>query len=205
MTAFIPSLARLRRLARDLRALPLLSLVLLVTPSLARAQAGGIAVGTAAPGAAVTTLDGDATELSTFLGKTPVIMEFWATWCPLCKQLEPAMAAARQKYAGRVTFVSVGVPNNQSAARQKEFATAHGMGGVMLFDAGGMAVKAYAVPHTSYVVAIDRSGTVMYTGVGGDQDIDSVITRLLAPDATRRSGKLQVDAPSSRRFAHPDM
>ncbi|MEO8335137.1 MAG: TlpA disulfide reductase family protein [bacterium] len=151
------------------------ALLVASVPAIAHAQAGGIAVGTAAPGAAVSTLDGAATNLSDLIGKTPVVMEFWATWCPLCKQLEPAMAEARKKYAGKVTFVSVGVSNNQSAEKQKAYAVAHAMEGVMVFDADNHAVKAYAAPHTSFVVAVDKAGKVVYTGVGGEQNIESVV------------------------------
>lgn len=161
---------------------------LLVTsaPTIARAQAGGIAVGIPAPAAAVSTLDGAATDLSNFIGKTPVVMEFWATWCPLCKQLEPAMSEARKKYADKVTFVSVGVSNNQSAEKQKAYAVAHAMEGVMVFDVDGHAVKAYAAPHTSFVVAVDKSGKVVYTGVGGEQNIESVVALAMStPPAVR--------------------
>lgn len=165
-------------------------LLVAATPRVACAQAGGIAVGVAAPGAQVTTLDGAPVDLSSYVGKMPVVLEFWATWCPLCKQLEPAMSAARLKYAGRVTFISVGVADHQTAERQKAYAAAHEMTGVLVFDRDGRAVKAYASPHTSYVVAIDKGGKVVYTGVGGDQDIEAVVARALpAGDGMRGSGQ----------------
>ena len=39
------------------------------------------------------------------------------------------------------------------------------------------AVAAYKVPHTSYVVVIDRAGTVVYTGVGGEQNVAAAIAK----------------------------
>ncbi len=139
----------------------------------------GIAVGAVAPAAAVVTLDGRAIDLAQYLGKGPVVLEFWATWCPLCKKLEPSMAAAREKYAGRATFVSVGVPNNQTPERQKAFAEERHIGGEFVFDRDSKAVGAYKVPHTSYVVVVDRAGTVVYTGVGGEQDIVAAVAKAL--------------------------
>jgi thiol-disulfide isomerase/thioredoxin len=148
---------------------------LLLGARLAAAQAGGIAVGARAPGAAVFTLDGKATDLSAYLGKTPVVLEFWATWCPLCKKLEPAMAAAHREYSGRVRFVSVGVPDNQSAEKQKAYVGEKQLGGDFVFDRDSKAIGAYKVPHTSYVVVVDSTGKVVYTGVGGDQDLSAAI------------------------------
>lgn len=150
-------------------------LVLAVAPR-ASAQESGIAVGSMAPHAMVETLDGAPIDLASYYstGK-PVVLEFWATWCPLCRQMEPKMQAARTKYAGQVTFVSVGVSANQSPARQKAYAEANGMGGEFVFDRDDHATSGFKVPHTSYVVVLDGRGRVTYTGVGPDQDIDAAV------------------------------
>jgi thiol-disulfide isomerase/thioredoxin len=147
----------------------------------ASAQESGIMLGTEAPAAAVATLDGKPANLSQHVGKGPVVMEFWAVWCPVCKELEPAMAALTAKYAGKVTFVNVAVSVNQSPALVQRYVTAHKMGGMQYFDATGEATEVYDVPATSYVVVIDKGGKVVYTGVGGDQGpkIDAAIRRIL--------------------------
>lgn len=147
-----------------------------------RAQQAGIAVGAAAPGAALETLDGTATDLADYIGERPVVLEFWATWCPLCKELEPAFQAAREEYRDRVTFVSVGVPQNQSPERQQRYAESRKLGGEFVFDRDGEAIAAYSVPHTSYVVVIDGEGTVVYTGVGTDQDIVAAVSKAFPMD-----------------------
>lgn len=144
------------------------------------AQEAGIAVGTMAPAAAVMTLDGKNTNLSEMIGQKPVVLEFWATWCPLCKKLEPAMRAARDKYGDRVTFVSVGVKDNQTAEAQSRYAMERKMGGTFVFDRDGNAVSAYKTPHTSFLVVIDATGRVVYTGVGPEQNVDSAVSRALA-------------------------
>lgn len=138
-------------------------------------------LGSTAPAAVVSTLDGRAANLSEHLGKSPVVMEFWATWCPVCKELEPAMAALTTKYTGKVTFVNVAVSVNQSPALVQRFVTAHKMGGIHYFDTRGDATGVYDVPATSYVVVIDKAGKVVYTGVGGDQGpkIEAAIRKLI--------------------------
>lgn len=141
-------------------------------------QAGGIPLGTQAPSAMVETLDGAPLDLASYAGKgKPVVLEFWATWCPLCRRLEPVMQAARTKYGDRVTFVSVGVAANQTPERQRAHAEANRMTGEFVFDRHDAAQKAYTVLHTSYVVVLDAKGVVVYTGMGDAQDIDAAVRK----------------------------
>jgi thiol-disulfide isomerase/thioredoxin len=145
----------------------------------AQAQDGGIAVGAHAPTAAVRSLDGKPTDLAGIVGTGPAVLEFWATWCPNCKQLEPTMAAAASKYGGRVRFVTVAVSINESIERVQKHIAVHPLGGTVVYDAEGNAAAAYDAPATSYVVVIDRTGRVVYTGVGGTQDIDAAIRKAI--------------------------
>ena len=157
----------------------LVALLAFLVPVSLRAQDLGISVGTKAPAAVVQSLDGKAVDLASYVGKTPVLIEFWATWCPNCKELEPAMVAAQKKYGARVKFVGVAVSVNQSPELVKRYAAKHALPLEVLFDRTGAATDAYDVPATSYVVVIDRKGTVVYTGQGGTQDLDAAIKRAL--------------------------
>jgi thiol-disulfide isomerase/thioredoxin len=143
-----------------------------------RAQESGIAVGSAAPVAKLETLDGKPADLGEFIGKTPVLIEFWATWCENCKALEPALLAAQKKYAGRVQFVGVAVSANQSPELVRRYIERHGLAGTQLYDRKGASIDAYDVPATSFVVVISKAGKVVYTGLGGDQNLESAIKKV---------------------------
>jgi thiol-disulfide isomerase/thioredoxin len=144
-----------------------------------RAQDVGLEVGTAAPSAKVHTLDGKETDLSSYLGKNVVVMEFWATWCPNCKELEPTLLSVLKKYDKQVTFVGVAVSVNQSAERVKAYVEKHKMPGMQVFDTKGNATGAYDAPATSYVVVINKAGKVVYTGLGGKQNLEAAIKKAL--------------------------
>ena len=144
-----------------------------------RAQESGIPVGTTAPGAKLELLDGKPAELAMYLGKRPVVMEFWATWCPNCKELEPAMLAAQKKYADKVQFVGVAVSVNESPELVRRYVEKHGLAGVQFYDRKGTAIDAYAVPATSFVVVVNKAGKVVYTGLGGTQDLDAAIRKAM--------------------------
>jgi len=145
----------------------------------AQAQDSGIPVGEKAPGAAVETLSGAPADLASVFGKGPVVIEFWATWCPNCKELEPAMLAAEKKYAGKVTFVDVAVSVNQSPRAVQAYVNKHALALTQFFDRHGRAVGAYDVPATSFVVVVNKAGQVVYTGLGGRQDLEAAIRKAL--------------------------
>ena len=153
--------------------------MLLAAPVAARAQDIGLDIGTQAPPAAVQTLDGQPANLSAFIGKGPVLLEFWATWCPNCRALEPQMQAVARKYAGRLRIVTVAVSVNQSPERVKAYVAKHALPGTFVFDTKGTATGAYDVPATSYIVVLDRTGKVVYTGQGGEQNLDAAIRKAL--------------------------
>ena len=145
----------------------------------AAAQDSGIAIGATAPPAAVQTLDSKSADLSQFIGTKPVLMEFWATWCPNCRELEPTMKAMYAKYASKVAFVGVAVSVNQSPALVKRYVANHRLPWTQVYDTKGKATDAYDVPATSYVVLIDKKGKIVYTGVGGKQDIEKALKKVM--------------------------
>ena len=169
------------RRTSDVRALRwVLAFALVTFPSLLAAQETiGLEKGTQGPAAAVQTLDGQPADLATYVGKTPVIMEFWATWCPNCQELEPTMKAMHAKYGGKVAFIGVAVSVNQSPERVKLYVAKHELPCTQVFDKKGNASGAYDAPATSYVVVLDKAGKVVYTGLGGKQDLESAIKKAL--------------------------
>jgi thiol-disulfide isomerase/thioredoxin len=143
------------------------------------AQDIGLELGTVGPAAALETLDGKATDLSAYVGKKPVLLEFWATWCANCEQLHPHMLAMHKKYGDRVEFVAVAVSFNQSVARAKAYVEKHGIPWTTLYDNKGNAGGAYDAPATSYIVVLDQAGKVVYTGLGGKQDLEPALKKAI--------------------------
>ncbi len=155
------------------------ALALVTAAGAAGAQDLGVKLGSSAPDAAVTTLEGTPANLSQYVGKTPVIMEFWATWCPNCAELEPTLVSAAKKYGEKIRFVGVAVSVNETPARVKAFVAKHGLPGDQYFDMKGDATDKYDVPATSYVVVFNKQGKVVYTGLGGKQDLEAAIKKAL--------------------------
>ena len=154
--------------------------VLLSLPLAARAQDDvGLPVGTAAKAVTIEDLDGKPVDLAQFVGKKPVLMEFWAIWCPLCRALEPKMTAAKQKLGDKVEFIAVAVAVNQTKASIRRHLAQHPLPLLVLWDTNGNAVRAFQAPSTSYIVTLDAAGKVRYTGLGEDQDIEKAVQAAL--------------------------
>jgi thiol-disulfide isomerase/thioredoxin len=139
----------------------------------------GLPLGTQAPNPAVSTLDGKPANLGAYIGKTPMLIEFWATWCPNCRELRPTIDAMAAKYGKQIQFVGIAVSVNENPTRVKAFVAKYHLPGVNFFDTNGDASDKYAAPATSYVVVINRSGKIVYTGVGGKQDLEAAIRKAL--------------------------
>jgi thiol-disulfide isomerase/thioredoxin len=147
------------------------------TPMLA--QDLGIEVGAQAPAVTVQSLDGKQVDLGSYIGKTPMLIEFWATWCPNCKELMPALLDAERKYGKKVKFVALAVAINQSPERVRRWLAANPLPHVTFYDLDGKAAGAFDAPATSYVVVLDKTGRVVYTGLGGKQDLEAALKKAL--------------------------
>ena len=155
-----------------------LLLVPVLGTSRLRAQESGIAVGSDAPVVTVRDLDGKAVDLGQYIGKKPVFLEFWATWCELCEELLPRVRAAKAAYGDQVEFLGVNVTINQTRDRVRRYLEKHRPPFRTLYDEEGTSTRAYEVPATSYVVIVDRSGKIAYTGSGGTQEFEPVLRRI---------------------------
>ncbi|GAC1410573.1 MAG: hypothetical protein NVSMB53_04840 [Gemmatimonadaceae bacterium] len=147
------------------------------TPVLA--QDLGIEVGAHAPAVTVQSLDGKQVDLGGYIGKTPMLIEFWATWCPNCQELMPSLLDAEKKFGKRVKFVAIAVAINQSPERVRRFLAAHPLPHDTFYDVDGKAAGAFDAPATSYVVVLDKTGRVVYTGLGAKQNLEGALRKAL--------------------------
>ena len=82
-----------------------------------------------------TAVDGTKVDLSTLRGKV-VLIDFWATWCPPCREEVPNVVAAYTKYHDK-GFEIVGVSLDQDKQALLSFTKEHGMVWPQYFDGSG--------------------------------------------------------------------
>ena len=152
----------------------------LVVPALAAGQGVGLDIGTPAPAVELEDLDGNAVQLADYIepGKL-TLLEFWATWCENCEALQPQLDQIQAEYGDQVNVVAVAVAVAQSQRRVRRHVEDHGAGYPYLWDAAGAAVRAYNAATTSIVMLVDGEGAIVYSGVGGDQDLVGEVEKRL--------------------------
>ena len=115
-----------------------------------------------------TTLDGQTFNAATLAGK-PVLLWFWAPWCPTCAAQAPDVLDLQRTYAGKLGILGVAGLDDQNnmqpfVDRTKTKGITH------LADPKGDIWRRFEVTQQSTYVLLDGSGNVTVTGVlGGDE------------------------------------
>jgi cytochrome c biogenesis protein CcmG, thiol:disulfide interchange protein DsbE len=73
-------------------------------------------VGQLAPDLTIQALDGGEVKVSSLRG-TPLVVNFWASWCVPCRQEAPVLNAGAREHAGRIQFLGVDIQDTDQAAR----------------------------------------------------------------------------------------
>ncbi len=110
----------------------------------AQEDEAGISLGLTPSPAVVQTLDGKPVDLSRVVGTKPALIEFWATWCPRCRALEPRLRAAEARYGGRVQFIAVAVAVNETVASVRRHLAEHPAPYPFVWDAQGAAGSVFS-------------------------------------------------------------
>lgn len=138
-------------------------------------QTGGLA-----PALELTDLNGTQHSLADYKGQ-PLIINFWATWCPPCRAEMPALEAVHDKYE-EDGLVVLAVNAGEDPATIRQFADNVGLHFPILLDTRGAAIRAYQVQSFPSTYFVDRQGQVRATEFSGPMSqafIESQVSRIL--------------------------
>jgi peroxiredoxin len=106
-------------------------------------------------------LDGRPVALSRFLGEKPVLLVFFATWCPECEAAIPAINALHLgPLAGKVQIL--GVDYRESRKKVTAAVKARNILFPVLLDESGKVARAYGVAGIPTYILIRRDGNVAF-------------------------------------------
>lgn len=123
-------------------------------------------VGQLAPAFTLSNLTTNQTvTLKSLLGKKPLIVNAWASWCENCRVETPQLVALAKQYAGSITVVGVDAADNAGDGRA--FAKRYHMAYLTLNDAKGTFMNDYNIQGLPTTYVMDRTGkiTTIHPGV----------------------------------------
>ena len=113
---------------------------------------------------------GNAVNLSDLFGK-PIVLNFWASWCPPCKAEMPDFNTVFEELGGDVHFMMLDAVDGARETREKgeAYVAEHGFTFPVYYDMEQDAVMQYGIRAFPTTIFIDSEGYIV-TGVEGAID-----------------------------------
>ena len=142
------------------------------------APSGPVREGVAAPDFTLTSLDGETMSLSDYAGQ-PVLVNFWASWCPPCRDEFPALVRAYEAHAADGLEI-LGVTYNDQPDLARQFVEESEAEWPILSDPDHVAWDAFSPvgPPTSYFIDADGVVQRVHIGAVNDEQLASHLTAI---------------------------
>lgn len=122
-------------------------------------------------------LAGGQKTLSGWQGQA-VVINFWATWCPPCREEMPLLEAAAERYGDRL--VIVGVNYAEDAALVQEYIASQNITFPILLDQDGLVSDRYFVRSYPMTFFVDAQGVLraQHMGLLNAEELDRYLTTI---------------------------
>ena len=113
-----------------------------------------------APELTLSDMAGKRITLSSLKGKT-VLLNFWATWCPPCREEMPTLETLYQSFKGRSDFVLLAVDSSEEKATVSDFLKKNPYHFPVLLDSDGAVSYHYSISAIPTTFLIDAQGRII--------------------------------------------
>lgn len=139
-------------------------LFIFIAAGTVQAETSGTEIGDKAPDFELTTLNGDNVKLSDFKGKR-IMLNFWASWCPPCREEMPAMEKFYQDKDAVVLAVNL-TDMEVNKKQVTDFTKRFGLTFPILLDEEGEVSSLYRISPIPTTYMIDSEGVIRHKAYG---------------------------------------
>ncbi len=118
----------------------------------------GIQVGNLAPDFQLQSLDGQTISLGDLRGK-PVLINFWASWCPPCREEMPYLQEIYEEWTDQ-GLVLLAINIGESSSKAEEFMQNHNLSFTGLLDLKQEVARRYNITGIPTTFFIDKDGII---------------------------------------------
>src|SRR5579863_4122154 len=118
-----------------------------------------------APPFLVNTLDGEFISTAQWHGKV-ILVNFWATWCPPCREEIPALIHLQDQYKDRLQIIGISMDDEDDAENVAKFAKKAGINYPIVMASHDMIAEYGGVPALPTSFVVNPAGGVVQKHVG---------------------------------------
>lgn len=141
----------------------------------------GLKKGNVPPNFVLTTLTGDVVKLSDYKGRK-VILNFWATWCPPCKDEMPHMEKyyKKNKDLKNVEIIAVNMTSEDRPETVRKFIDKHELTYLIPLDYKGVVMEEYQILTLPTTYIINTDGTIAHQIIGPleEKQLEELVSNL---------------------------
>lgn len=126
----------------------------------------GINKGQIPPDFTINTIEEKEIKLSEFKNNKPILLYFWASWCPYCKEDLSIVKDIYPKYADKVTFLAIDLDTGEDADLIRKYSERMKLQGIDFAQGNNQILSDYNVVYTTTKYAIGKNGEIIYKGSG---------------------------------------
>ncbi|HBO68827.1 MAG TPA: redoxin [Deltaproteobacteria bacterium] len=109
-------------------------------------------------------LEGNPVSLGRFLGRKPVLLVFWATWCPHCNEVVPEINRIHEDFGRGDRLQILALDYKESPEKVEAFLRKKQVRYPVLLDRNGTVARGYRVLGIPTYILIDVAGRIVYRG-----------------------------------------
>jgi cytochrome c biogenesis protein CcmG/thiol:disulfide interchange protein DsbE len=161
------------------RSISVWAIALFLTASVI-AQQTGSRKGRQAPDFILDDVAGTTVQLKDLLGRGPILISFWATWCKPCLEELTELQKVYESYKDRgLAMLAISTDSEKSIAKVKPLVRGKGYTFTVLLDTNADVARQFYAQTIPFTVVIDRDGVIVSSRVGYKKGDEVAVRRLL--------------------------